>query len=139
MSMLNTVILQGRLTAEPDIKQTQSGISVCNFSIANELGYGDKKTTQFVPCKAWRNTADFVAKYFHKGSDILIKGEYTVTDYTDKDGTKKRWTEIRVLDVFFIGSKKADTQKADNQETTAPASNTDNEEYGYSDDDDVPF
>lgn len=103
---LNKVILGGRLTAEPELKTTPSGISVVSFSIAvNRKPKPGKETeTDFFNVTAWRATADFVSRYFHKGSSICIVGQLQNSSW-EKDGQKHYKTEIIADEVFFVDSK----------------------------------
>lgn len=104
--MINSVILQGRLTAAPELRRTSSDISVCSFAVACSNGSGDDKKTDFINCIAWRSTADFVSKYFDKGDLIAIDGRITSRSYTDKNGDKRYVTEVVVNSVHFCGNKK---------------------------------
>lgn len=110
--MLNSAIIMGRLTRDPEVRQTQSGISVCSFSVAVDRDMVDKTTGErgadFINVTAWRSTADFVGKYFSKGSLIVVDGRLQVSGYTDKDGNKRTSTEIVASNVYFGGSKKKD-------------------------------
>ena len=105
--MLNVVVLSGRLTAEPELKTTQNGVSVCSFSIAVERRYkqGEERQADFINIVAWRSSAEFVSKYFKKGSMIGIKGEIQTRTYEDKNGNKRKAVEIVVDHVTFCGSK----------------------------------
>lgn len=87
---MNKIFLQGRLTANPDCRQTQNGISMCRFTIAVDRPYkkDKEKETDFINVTAWRNTADFVARYFTKGKPILVEGSLRNNDYTDQNGVK---------------------------------------------------
>lgn len=103
---LNRVIIQGRLVADPDIRTTSGGISVANLRVAVERNYKDsdgKKEVDFFQCTAWRGTADFVQKFFHKGELILIDGKLQNSTYTDKDGNNRVSTQVVVDSVFFCG------------------------------------
>lgn len=106
--MLNKTILLGRLTSDPDLKQTNSGVSVATFTVAVERNYksGDAKLTDFIPCNAWRSTADFVAKYFHKGDMIAVDGTLQSDKYTDKDGNNRTSYRVIAENVSFCGGKK---------------------------------
>lgn len=102
----NKVIIGGRLTAEPDLKTTQSGISVVSFSIAvnRKAKQGEEQKADYFSVTAWRGTADFVARYFHKGSSICIVGQLQNSSW-EKDGQKHYKTEIIADEVFFVDSK----------------------------------
>ena len=106
---MNKAFLIGRLTADPELRYTQSYIPVASFSIAVDRKYsGDdgKKEADFFQCVAWRGTGEFITKYFSKGSKIVIEGHIQNRDWTDKDGNKRRTTEIICDNVEFGESKK---------------------------------
>lgn len=108
--MLNKAILVGRLTADPELKQTPNGVSVCTFSIAISRPYsgkGGEKQTDFINIVAWRNTAEFVARYFCKGNAIGIDGSIQTRSYTDKQGSKRTAFEVVADAVSFVESKNA--------------------------------
>lgn len=113
--MLNKVVIQGRLTGEPELRTTTSGLSVTSFSIACNRSYKDEQT-DFLNVVAWRQTAEFITKYFRKGSMILIEGSIQSRNYEDKNGNKRNLVEIVADNVHFCGSK-ADN----NQQTPEPA------------------
>ena len=111
--MFNTVILTGRLTADPELKTTTDGVSVTSFSLAVDRK-GKKKQTDFINIVAWRGTAEFITKYFKKGSLIGLEGSIQTRKYTEKDTGKNRVAfEVVANDVHFIESKKADTPEQD--------------------------
>lgn len=100
----NKVIIGGRLTADAELMQTTSGISVTSFSIAvNRKGAENK--TDFIDCVAWRQTAEFICKYFKKGSSICIVGNLQKREWTDKDGQKRYATEVIAEEASFVDSK----------------------------------
>lgn len=107
--MLNKVIIMGRLTKDPDFKQTQSGIAMCKFSVAVERQFKDKMTgerqTDFLDCTAFRGTAEFVSRYFSKGNMILVEGNIQNNNYTDNNGVKHYSHNIMVENVSFCGGK----------------------------------
>lgn len=105
--MLNKVILMGRLTADPDLKQTQSGVNVVSFSIAVDRDYsnGEEKQTDFINIVAWRQTAEFISKYFLKGRMIAVEGSLQTRNYTDGNGNKRNITEVLVDRAYFADSK----------------------------------
>ena len=106
--MINNVVLMGRLTAVPELKTTQSGISTVRFSVAVERRYnkqGENRQTDFIDCVAWRQTAEFVSKYFNKGSMIAVEGSIQTRNYEDKNGNKRKAVEVQVDNVSFCGSK----------------------------------
>lgn len=108
--MLNRVILMGRLTRDPEYKQTTAGTSVCRISLAIDRKFANKETGEreadFVDCDAWRSTADFIARYFTKGSMILVEGELRNNNYTDNNGVKHYGMRVLIDNVSFCGSKK---------------------------------
>lgn len=110
----NKVILGGRLTADIELKQTQSGISVCTFSLAvnRKAAKDQQQKTDFFTCTAWRQTAEFLARYFKKGSSLCIVGNLQVREWEDKNGQKRYSTEIVVDEAMFVDSK-GDSQGAD--------------------------
>ena len=106
--MLNQCIIMGRLTANPELRTTGSGINVCSFSVAcdrDRTADGEKKC-DFIDCVAWRKTGEFVNKYFVKGKPILVVGRLQQRDWTDKNGNKRRSYEILVDNVEFCGGDK---------------------------------
>lgn len=105
---LNKVILGGRLTAEPELKQTQSGVPVCSFSIAVNRRFskeGEQQQADFFNVTAWRSTAEFVSKYFRKGSSICVVGSLQNRSWTDQQGQKRYATDIIADEVNFVDSK----------------------------------
>ena len=105
--MLNIAVIMGRLTAEPELKTTPNGVTVTSFTVAVNRIYksGEEQKTDFIKCVAWRQTAEFITKYFHKGSMIAINGSIQQRSYTDKDGNKRTAFEIVADSVSFCGSK----------------------------------
>ena len=106
--MINIVALTGRCVTTPELKTTQSGISVTSFAIAVDRKYqpqGEERKADFIDIVAWRNQAEFICKYFKKGSMIGIKGEIQTRTYEDKNGNKRKAVEIVVDHVTFCGSK----------------------------------
>ncbi len=110
--MLNHITVMGRFTRPPELKKTQSGVSVCSFSIACDRDFtsGEEKKTDFFNCTAWRGTAEFISKYFDKGSMIIISGRLNINSYDDKDGNKRSSAEIVCDNVYFGESKKASSE-----------------------------
>lgn len=105
--MLNSVVLMGRLTKDPDLKQTPQGVSVATFSLAVDRNYskGEEKQTDFINITAWRSTADFVAKYFTKGQLVAIRGRLQTRTWQDQSGQKRYTTDVVADEVFFAESK----------------------------------
>jgi single-strand DNA-binding protein len=104
---LNKVVLAGRLTNDVELKQTQSGVSVCSFSIAvnRRFAKDQEQTADFINCTAWRSTAEFISKYFHKGSSICIVGSIQTRSWKDNDGNSGYATEVVVDEAMFVDSK----------------------------------
>lgn len=111
--MLNKIALMGRLTHDVELRHTQSQLPVANFSLAvdrdrkNEDG---SKTTDFIDCVAWRGTAEFISKYFQKGSMAVVTGRLQMRDWTDNEGIKRRSAEVLVESIYFGESKRADIE-----------------------------
>ena len=106
---MNTICLMGRLTADPELRSTQSGVAVTSFTLAVERDYtpkGQDKQADFIPVVAWRQTAEFVCKYFHKGQRAALTGSLQTWQYTDRDGSKRTAYEVVAEHVYFAESKK---------------------------------
>lgn len=108
--MLNKVVLMGRLTAEPKTSQTPKGVNVATFSLAVERQY-NKGITDFINIVAWRQTAEFVSKYFKKGQLVAIEGNLQTRSYEDKQGNKRYTVEVIAEQVYFTGSNKNNTDR----------------------------
>lgn len=108
--MLNHITIMGRLVRDPELRRTGSGIAVASFTVAVDRDFSQdgKKETDFIDCVAWRNTGEFVSKYFNKGSMIVVKGRLQIRNWTDKDGNKRRSAEV-VADNCYFGSTKSDS------------------------------
>lgn len=115
--MLNRVILMGRLVADPELRQTGSGISVATFRIAVDRNYQTKGSTErqadFIPCVAWRQTAEFISKYFAKGRMIALEGSLQSRSYEDKTGAKRTAYEVIVDQAYFADSKPSGGDRSD--------------------------
>lgn len=106
--MINNVTLMGRLVATPELRNTQTGVAVTSFTIAVDRSFvrqGEQRQADFIDCVAWRNSAEFISKYFQKGSMIAITGSIQTRTYDDKNGNKRKATEIIVDQASFCGSK----------------------------------
>lgn len=107
--MLNKIILMGRLTRDPELRHTNTGTAVASFALACDRDFknqnGDKET-DFIEVVVWRNTAEFVSRYFTKGRMAIVEGRLQVKSYTDKDGNKRNTTEVVADQVYFGDSKK---------------------------------
>ncbi len=100
----NKATIGGRLTASPEVKQTQSGVPVCSFTVAVNRK-ANREETDFISCVAWRNTAEFIGKYFSKGSSICVTGAIQTRNWTDSNGQKRYTTEIIVDEAYFVDGK----------------------------------
>ena len=108
--MLNHIVIMGRLTRDPELRRTGSGIAVASFSVAVDRDFGKnengEKETDFIDCVAWRNTAEFVSKYVTKGRMVAVSGRLQIRSWTDKDGNKRRSAEIVADNVYFADSRR---------------------------------
>lgn len=112
--MLNHITIMGRLTRDPELRRTGSGVAVTSFTVAVDRDIPNKDTgtrdTDFIDCVAWRGSAEFVEKNFHKGSMAVVAGRLQIRDWTDKDGNKRRSAEVIVDNVYFGEAKKSSEQ-----------------------------
>ncbi len=107
--MLNKVILMGRFTRDPELRSTPQGISTCSFSIAVDRNFvrpGEERKADFINCVAWRQTAEFISKYFKKGSMVALEGSIQTRSWDDQDGKKRYATDVVVNQVYFAESKR---------------------------------
>lgn len=108
--MLNHITIMGRLTSDPELRRTGSGIAVASFTVAVDRDFSGKdsgeKETDFIDCVAWRHTGEFVSKYFTKGRMIVVDGRLQIRGWTDKDGNKRRTAEVVADNCYFGDSKK---------------------------------
>ena len=108
--MLNQIVIMGRLTRDPELRRTGSGIAVTSFTLAVDRDFSGKdsgeKETDFIDCVAWRQTGEFVSKYFAKGRMAVVTGRLQIRGWTDKDGNKRRTAEVIADSVYFGDSKK---------------------------------
>lgn len=122
--MLNQTTLMGRLTRDPELRRTGTGVACTSFSIANEADFPNKTTgereTDFFDCVAWRQTGEYIAKYFKKGQMIVVSGRLKNRSWTDKNGTKRVSTELIVENIYNAGPKMA---SGDAPASAAPATN----------------
>ena len=109
--MLNHITIMGRLTRDPELRRTSSGIAVASFTVAVDRDFGGRdggeKETDFIDCVAWRQTGEFVSKYFTKGSMIVVSGRLQIRNWNDKDGNKRRSAEVVADNVYFGESKRS--------------------------------
>ena len=110
--MLNHVVIMGRLTRDPELRRTGSGIAVASFTVAVDRDFsgrdGGEKETDFIDCVAWRQTGEFVSKYFTKGSMVVVSGRLQIRNWNDKDGNKRRTAEVVADNVYFGESKRSE-------------------------------
>ena len=110
--MLNHITIMGRLTRDPELRRTGSGIAVASFSLAVDRDYspkdGGERETDFIDCVAWRQTGEFVSKYFTKGRMAVVSGRLQIRSWTDKEGNKRRTAEVVADNVYFGDSKRDD-------------------------------
>ena len=132
--MVNKLILQGRLVADPELRQTQGGAAVCSFRVAWSEKYKETETKLFLSCTAWRGTGEMIAKNFSKGKEIILEGKLSTRSYTDKNGQDRQTTELTVERAHFAGSK-ADGVGTSNQPNVSGAVFTEMD----GDDGDLPF
>ena len=141
---LNHVCIMGRMTRDPELRRTGSGVAVANFCLAVDRDYnpkdGGEKETDFIDCIAWRGAGEFVSKYFSKGSMAVVSGRLRIRNWTDKDGNKRRSAEVEADSVYFGDSKKSSEGKSSYQnqnfhqasQSAFPESEAMLNRYGYS-------
>ncbi len=112
--MLNKAILMGRLTADPELRHTQSNIPVTSFTLAVDRTFGQDKQTDFLDIVAWRNTAEFVSKWFRKGMLVAVSGQIQTRTWEDKQGNKRKSVEVVADEAFFAESKKDSAPRPSN-------------------------
>lgn len=141
--MINSVVLMGRLTYDPELRSTPNGVSVIRFQIACDRQYqanGEERKADFIDVTAWRQTAEFISRYFHKGSMIAIEGSIQTENFTDKDGNKRKSVQVVANNVSFCGSKAENSAASPfNQPAPSYAEADDNDFEEIVDDDDLPF
>ena len=143
--MLNKVILIGRFTRDPELRSTPQGTSTCSFSLAVDRSYqSGEKQADFINCVAWRQTAEFISKYFQKGNMVCVEGSIQTRSWQGDDGKSRYATEVVVDRTYFVESKKSATQSTE-QSTVydAPATPYEPTQGSFfnsaADDDDLPF
>lgn len=118
--MLNHITIMGRLARDPELRRTGSGTAVTSFTLAVDRDFapkdGGQRETDWIDCVAWRNTGEFVSKYFTKGRMVVVSGRLQIRDWTDKDGNKRRKAEVVAESVYFGDSKRDDVGKAPSTE-----------------------
>lgn len=132
--MLNHVVLLGRLTRDPELRTTNSGVSVATFSLAVDRAYKDasgERGVDFIDIVAWRNTAEFAARYFQKGQLAAVEGRLQIRDWTDTDGHKRRAAEVVAQNIYFAGQKPQAQAGAEHAGEFAPIDGDDGEELPF--------
>ena len=151
--MLNHIVIMGRLTRDPELRRTGSGVAVASFTLAVDRDFGGReggeRETDFIDCVAWRQTGEFVSKYFTKGRMAVVSGRLQIRNWTDKDGNKRRSAEVIADNVYFGDSKReGDTGSAYSAPTapsygsySAPAASSPASDFAMLDDNDaqLPF
>lgn len=147
--MLNNAVVMGRLVADPELRTTGSGISVLSFTVAVDRGFvrqGEERQADFIDIIAWRQTAEFISKYFRKGSMIAVQGHIQTRTYEDRNGNKRKAVEIVADNVSFCGSKSESGSNAfareDSYASAQPApsySTADEGDFKEIPEDDLPF
>ena len=135
--MLNRIILMGRLTRDPELRRTGSGTAVTSFSLAVDRDFksqSGEKETDFIDIVAWRNTAEFVSKYFTKGRMAVVEGRLQLRDWKDKDGNSRRSAEVVAEHVYFGDSKRSESDTA-----SAPPASGDFQEIPEEEKGELPF
>ena len=125
--MLNHITIMGRLTRDPELRRTGSGVAVASFTLAVDRDYtqqGQEKEADFIDCVAWRQTGEFVSKYFTKGRMAVVSGRLQIRAWTDKDGNKRRTAEVVADNVYFGDSKREDSNHGGGSYGSAPASSS---------------
>ena len=124
--MLNHIVIMGRLTRDPELRRTGSGVAVASFTVAVDRDFADKqsgeKETDFIYCVAWRQIGEFVSKYFTKGRMAVVSGQLQIRNYTDKEGNKRRTAEVVADHVYFGDSKKENSSGESYGGYSAPSS-----------------
>lgn len=133
--MLNHITIMGRLTRDPELRYTQSQTPVASFSLAVDRDYGSRdggeKQTDFIDCVAWRQTAEFVSKYFQKGSMAVVSGRLQIRDWTDREGGKRRSAEVVVDNIYFGESRRRDSGESGSYGGNYGSSNSGGESRSY--------
>lgn len=136
--MLNKIFIMGRLTRDPELRRTQNGTAVTSFTLAVDRDFKNAdgaKDTDFIDVVAWRNTAEFVSKYFTKGRMAVVEGRLQLRDWTDKDGNKRRNAEVLADNIYF-GDAKKDADSGTNRYGGGQFVDVDED---FDADDDIPF
>ncbi|NLA72280.1 MAG: single-stranded DNA-binding protein [Clostridiales bacterium] len=145
--MINQAVIMGRLVADPELRQTQTGLSVTSFTVAVDRSFvkqGEERQADFIDVVAWRGTAEFVTRYFQKGSMIALRGAIQTSSYEDKNGIRRKKFEIIAEDISFCGSKSESGgtggQRFENTQAAPSFSNGNVGDYNIDEEsDELPF
>lgn len=114
--MLNQIFIMGRLARDPEVRHTQSGVTVCSFTLAVDRDIKDKQTgerkTDWIPVTAWRGTGELVSRYLHKGDSIVVVGRLEIQEWTDKQGNKRTTPNVSAENVYFTGGRRQETAQS---------------------------
>lgn len=145
--MLNHIVLMGRIVRKPEVKNLQDNLSVARYTVAVErdsTGKQTEKVTDFIECVSWRKQAEFVGKYFDKGSMIAVSGRLQLRDWTDKDGDKHRSAEVVTDNIYFCESNRKSGSNDNGQNTDSAETQTNHntalgDNFEFTEDDELPF
>ena len=141
--MLNKIIIMGRLTRDPELRRTGSGTAVTSFSLACDRDFksqSGEKETDFIEVVAWKNTAEFVSKYFSKGRMAVVEGRLQIRDWTDKAGNKRTTAEVVADNVYFADSKRSESNDNQKENFNALSGRLSDDFVPISEEDgDIPF
>ena len=118
--MLNQIFIMGRLVRDPEVRHTQSGVTVCSFTLAVDRDIKDKQTgerkTDWIPVTAWRGTAELISRYLHKGDSIVVVGRLEIQEWTDRQGNKRTTPNVSAENVYFTGGRRQETAQSYQQQ-----------------------
>ena len=118
--MLNQIFIMGRLARDPEVRHTQSGVTVCSLTLAVDRDIKDKQTgerkTDWIPVTAWRGTADRISRYVHKGDSIVVVGRLEIQEWTDRQGNKRTTPNVSAENVYFTGGRRQETAQSYQQQ-----------------------
>ena len=140
--MLNKVFIMGRLARDPELRRTQNGTAVASFTLAVDRDYkgaSGERETDWIDCVAWRQSGEFVSRYFTKGRMAVVEGRLQIRDWTDNSGNKRRSTEVMVENIYFADSKNAKPGEAATERTPNPAPPPKQEYTDMDDQEELPF
>lgn len=141
---MNKITATGRVVADAEVRFTPAGDAICNFRMASDVGYGERKTTNWFTCTVWGKRGEAISKYLLKGTPVTVFGTLTLREWTNKEGIKQLSPEIRIDEVTLHGSRDDQSQQAPQQHQQPPRQQPAQNQYaqqsgGYGDMDDAPF